>query len=229
MQLHPLSLIGITAALALVPVAFGAVTSYLKMSIVLSLVKNALGTQSVPGPLIVSALSAALTCSIMAPIFSESARAAEDLLPAIAAAPSGPTVAGPGAFEGVLAPFRKFLETHSGSRELRLLEEIAHRVPTPATESSQHVRAKPALIDEKSLRILIPAFMLTELREAFSMGFILLLPFLVIDLVVANILTGLGMYMMSPITISLPLKLILFVSSDAWLWITRGLVDSYVR
>ncbi len=217
MDLHPFWLIGATGLLAMIPVFLGVATTYLKMSIVLNLVKNALGTQQVPGPLIVSAVSLALTYYVMSPICAEMISRYEAIH--VSVKKQSFSAEALQRFLPVAEPLVEFLKKHSGPREIQALREFR-----------QNHKEHQGISEEgpiASLTIIIPAFMLTELREAFMMGFVVLLPFLVIDLIVANLLTGLGMYMMSPVTISLPLKLILFVASDAWLFIARGLLQSY--
>ena len=121
-------------------------------------------------------------------------------------------------------PWLKFMADHTGSREIRSLTQL-NAEPKSGDEIPQEI-LRTEVINHP--RILIPAFMLTELKQAFAMGFVLLLPFLVIDLIVANVLAGLGMFMVSPSMISLPLKLLLFVVSDGWILLSRGLILSYV-
>jgi type III secretion protein R len=122
----------------------------------------------------------------------------------------------------VFVPWREFLEKHSGPRELAALLDLDQGGGAKVISSSESMRSQ-----QPPLRVVLPAFVISELKEAFTMGFLVLLPFLLIDLIVANILAGLGMFMMSPAMISLPIKILLFVMSDAWLVIIRGLVLSY--
>ncbi|MCB0335660.1 MAG: EscR/YscR/HrcR family type III secretion system export apparatus protein, partial [Bdellovibrionales bacterium] len=121
--------------------------------------------------------------------------------------------------KGVFEPFAEFMRFHSGKRELETLQRLA---PSLERELSQDSSDEPT-----ALHIALPAFVLTELKEAFAMGFVLLLPFLAIDLIVANILVGLGMFMVSPVMVALPLKLLLFIMADGWLLLTQGLIRSY--
>lgn len=209
-QVHPYWLLAATFLMALVPVALGACTSYLKISIVLGMLRNALGTQQAPGGLIVMTLSLALSLSIMAPVLEESLAAADALRASDLAQPPRQEALKAAAALG--APWRRFMLLHAGSRELQMLASL---------------NALPGAGDDPPLSVLLPAFAISELKEAFAMGFVLLLPFLVIDLVVANVLAGLGMYMMSPVMISLPLKLLLFVVADGWLLLCRALLLSY--
>lgn len=213
---HPLFLIGVASLAALLPVLMGAVTSYVKVSVVIGMVRSALGTQNVPGPLVVTALSIALTWFIMAPVAKLSFERVSSV--ELRSIQKDPTIEKLSLLAPAVEPWREFLFTHSGKRELRA---IAHLVPGSTPGEGE---PSPGSVE---LRVLITSFLLTELRQAFSMAFVVLLPFLVIDMVVANVLVGMGMFMVSPVMISLPLKLILFVMSDAWLLLVQGLIRSY--
>ena len=219
--LHPFWLIIGTAIVALIPVLMGLVTSYVKVSIVLSMIRNALGTQQVPGTLVIMALSLALTLLIMGPVFDQTLERAK-AIDFGKLATSAPSVEGLRQFAQVADPWRDFLLRHSSQREITvfrgLAAEAAGKAPSDGVISQSETPA---------LRVLVPAFVLTELKEAFAMGFVVLLPFLVIDLIIANVLAGMGMMMMSPVLISLPVKLIVFVLTDGWLLIVRGLIHSY--
>lgn len=204
--LNPFWLVILAGAISLVPIVLSLGTSMLKISIVLSLIKQSLGTQSVPGPMVTMSLSLVLTWLVMGSTFSACYEALpSDYLTVVQRAPTKENIARIGA---AVAPWKMFLEKHSGPREVVVLD---------------------AINPERGLGFgeLILAFMLTELREAFTLGFVLLIPFLVIDLIVSQILVGIGLTMLSPTLISLPLKLLLFVASDAWIVISRGLIQSY--
>jgi type III secretion protein R len=220
-NLNPFWLIFATSCLALLPIAISLVTSYVKVSVVLSMVRNALGTQQVPGTLVIMALSLALTCFIMGPVLEQSWERAKqiDFEKITNSTPSIQRLQGIGE---VFVPWREFLEKHSGPRELAALLALDQGGGAKVISSSESMRSQ-----QPPLRVVLPAFVISELKEAFTMGFLVLLPFLLIDLIVANILAGLGMFMMSPAMISLPIKILLFVMSDAWLVIIRGLVLSY--
>lgn len=220
-NLNPFWLIFTTSCLALLPIAIGLVTSYVKVSVVLSMVRNALGTQQVPGTLVIMALSLALTCFIMGPVLERSWESAKgiDFEKIINSTPSAQRLQG---LSEVFAPWREFLERHSGQRELAALLTLDQGGRSKVINTAESVHSS-----QPPLRVVLPAFVITELKEAFTMGFLVLLPFLLVDLIVANILAGLGMFMMSPAMISLPIKILLFVLSDAWLVIIRGLVLSY--
>jgi flagellar biosynthesis protein FliP len=119
----------------------------------------------------------------------------------------------------LLTPWREFLLTHSGERELRVFSELAGAEPIPegAQLDRSHVRTPTALA----------AFVVSEIKKGFTLGFFLLIPFFVIDLVVGNLLVAMGLTMMSPVIVSLPIKLLLFVSSDGWLLLAQSLIKAY--
>lgn len=223
-QMHPWWFLVASAAIALIPIIIGVMTSYLKVSIALGLLRNGFGAQQVPSGLVVMVLSLAITCVVMEPVLSEVYREAQKItIPSTQRAPAAALLA---ELDPVMVPWRKFLSRHAGVRETEALLSIRNEqqqsVPvSPGETTEMEEEGEPAM------HILVLSFVLTELKEGLAVGFVLLLPFLAIDLVVANILAGLGMYMVSPMMISLPLKLLLFVMSDGWLIITRGLIYSY--
>lgn len=219
--MNPFWMVFAGAAIALLPIALSLITSYVKVSVVLTMVRNALGTQQVPGTLVIMALSLALTGFIMGPVVEQSLQKARGLnLGAVMK--EHPTLEMLSSAASVFEPWRHFLQRHAGARELSALQ---------ALDVERADGVEPAVVStpqaDPAIRVLLPAFVLSELKEAFMMGFLVLLPFLVIDLIVANILAGMGMFMMSPTMISLPIKLLVFVLSDAWIIIIRGLALSY--
>lgn len=209
-SINPIWLLMCAVFLALVPLLIGLVTSYIKISIVLGLFRSGLGAQQVPSGLVVMALSFAMTLFVMAPTLEETRRIGETVDFARLAA--NPKLENLKPLEVLLEPWTSFVSEHAGAAEVAAFTGLA---------------APKSKLEGRSLRVLIPAFILSELKEAFAMGFVLLLPFLVVDLIVANILVGMGMYMVSPVMISLPLKLILFVLCDGWMLLTKGLIASY--
>ena len=190
----------------LLPLMIAALTSFTKVNIVIGMLKNGIGVQHAPGALIEMAISLGISAFIMLPVFEECFHRFEK-----AGITLGNSLPKSDVLENISEPWRIFLERHSGVREVRELTVLAKE------DSAQ----------PPSYRVLLTAFTLTELKQAFSMGFTLLLPFLAIDLIVSNLLAGLGMFMMNPLTISLPLKLILFVVTDGWLLLTKSLILSY--
>jgi type III secretion protein R len=209
------------ALLALVPFAFMAATSFVKLQFVFSILRNALGTGDVPSGMIVTALAGILTLYVMAPVGAEAAEACAEPSARIAwAAP----LEGESA-EAVLAcvqlgkePLRRFLARNAGERETALFLDLA-REARPADQRDA--------VTQSDLLVVLPAFLITELKEAFQVAFLVFLPFLVIDLVVSNILVALGMSMLVPATIALPFKLLLFVLVDGWYVLSQALVAGY--
>lgn len=221
MSTHPYWLIIASLGAALFPIAIGLTTSYLKVSIVLGMLRSALGTQQTPSGLVVMALSAALTLYIMAPVLEETFLAINEAgIGKPGSFEKMPTEKDLGCLKDVTRPWRRFMESHAGDRELRVFRSLRK-------EGERKESNEPPKGEQDPITVLVPAFVVSELKEAFAMGFIVLLPFVVIDIVVANLLVGLGMYMVSPIVISLPLKLLLFTLSDAWILLTKGLIQSY--
>lgn len=208
-----LAIIFSVAALGLVPVAIVTVTAFLKVSVVMFLVRNALGTQQTPPNIVLYSIALILTVYVSAPLASE-----------MYSRLSSPSI-----------DFRTASGMQAAAEELRQpLHDYLARFTNPserqfflsATASvwSEQTRASASSDD---LMILVPSFMLSELKGAFEIGFLLYLPFLVIDLVVSNILMAMGMQMVQPTSISVPFKLLLFVSIDGWSRLVHGLILSY--
>jgi type III secretion protein R len=240
----------LVAAMALVPVIALMLTSFVKISVVLSLLRNAIGAPDVPSGLIVVGMSLILSLFVMAPVAIEMARAAQPAPPGRATAspvPAGPpppaaspSAPAPGAppaapldLEGAvralvpapyqpqlaaatraLVPLRGFLAQHASARDRDSFTALASRM-------GRAVRG-----DE--IWVLAPAFLTTELREAFAIAVLIFVPFLVIDLVVGLGLAALGLSATSPQAIALPLKLLLVVAVDGWRLLIDGLLRGYV-
>jgi type III secretion protein R len=267
---NPVVMVIVLGILALAPFIIVMLTSFVKISVVLSILRNALGTQQVPPNQIITGLAFVLTIFIMVPvarqmyddagvantkdIFSEAS--IKSLFDAAKKAKE---------------PLRRFLSQHSHVKDRELFMELAVRLErnalankraaaqppvaqtttpaagqgtaapaSPATSPSAPVAAAPAASppagnadkiegpDKEDFQVLIPAFVTSQLKEAFEVGFLLFVPFIVVDMVVANILLAMGMQMLSPSVISLPFKILLFVVVDGWFLIVRGLVLSYM-
>jgi type III secretion protein R len=213
-QFDPVVLAFTLALLALVPMAVVISTTFLKLAIVMSLLRNALGIQQIPPNIALYSLALILTLYIMAPVgdrmleaFRAEPKATQNLESLIGAVRKG------------AEPLRGFLLKNSKGEQRDFFVRTSKRLWTE--EMSSNVRQDDFLV-------LIPAFVVTELTSAFQIGFLLYLPFVVIDLVISNILLAMGMMMVSPVTISLPLKLFLFVLVDGWTRLIQGLVLSYV-
>lgn len=210
----PIALSITLALLALIPTVAIVCTSFLKISIVLSLVRNALGVQQVPPTIALYGLALILTAYIMTPVV----RNIQDEVMAVA----GPGQTVSSTVSAVMKgsePLREFIYKHSAPNQRTFFIDTAKDLWGEKLAAGLH---------EKDFMVLIPAFMVTELTEAFEIGFLLFLPFVVIDLIVSNILLAMGMMMVSPVMISMPLKLFLFVMADGWTKLIRGLVQTYV-
>lgn len=211
------SLIILSAIIAVIPFLVVAATSFAKISIVLFLVRNALGIQQTPPGVLINTVAIVLTMFIMAPVLRE--------IYAILTDPSQSyeTIADlEQVFELATAPLKAFLQMHSRPEATEFFVETTTRLWT-TNGGGVAMTASP-----DDLTILLPAFLVSELTRAFEIGFLLYLPFLVIDFVVSVIIVAMGMSMLSPTVISTPLKLLLFVFIDGWSRLLQGLVLSYV-
>ena len=232
-QTDPFSLIVLMVGLSLLPFVAMVATSYLKIVVVMSLIRNALGIQSIPPNMVVNALAMILTFYIMAPMMGESweiAKAEQARVAAVRstsaeqpAAAMQPSVSlfDTAALEKAAEPFREFLSRHTSDRERAFFVRTAERLWAKDPDV-------PATVDPDSFYILIPSFCVSELTKAFQIGFLVYLPFIAIDIIVSNILLAMGMMMVSPVTISLPFKLLLFVMVNGWTLLIQGLVRGYV-
>ncbi len=200
-------LVAMLTVLSLAPSILVMVTSFTRIVIVLSLLRSALGTQSAPPNIVMIALALFLTGFIMQPAFEQ---AYDTGIRPMIEGQMEPREAG----VQIAQPFREFMLKQVREKDLRLFLDLAN---APQPETPQEV----------SLRILVPAFMISELRRAFEIGFLLFIPFLIIDLVVASILMSMGMMMLPPVLVSLPFKLIFFVLVDGWNLLAGSLVQSF--
>ncbi len=201
-------LTALITVLSLAPSLLVMMTAFTRIVIVLSLLRSAIGTQGAPPNMVLIGLSLFLTYFVMQPVLDQAW--VQGLQPM--------TEGKIGDLEGLrlaAAPFHGFLAKSVRPDDLRLFLDLAH-LPEVANA------------DEASWRALMPAFLVGELRRAFEMGFLLYLPFLVIDMVVASVLMGLGMMMLPPNVVSLPFKLIFFVLVDGWRLVAGSLVKSFV-
>lgn len=217
----PLILMLALGALGLAPFVLLMVTSFVKISVVLSIVRSALGTQQIPPTQVITGLAVILTVYIMAPVGQAMFQAAD--------------MGGVTQSEGLLdaKTVDKLIQAANRAKEpLRdfLLKKITTKDRTLFYSLALKLRKVEdrASVGERDFLVLVPSFVVSELKEAFQIGFLLFVPFLVIDMVVANILLALGMQMLSPTTISMPFKLLLFVLVDGWYLIAKGLVIGYL-
>jgi type III secretion protein R len=213
---RPIVLVVALAIVSLLPFAFMTVTAFVKIATVLQIVRSAIGAQSVPSNSVIMALAAALTLIAMAPVGDRIVARAAPLF-AGKEAPDTVAMVEKGV-DAVREPMRDFLKNNASESERTRFLDVA-RSSRPMSER--------ASVGADDLTVLVPAFVVTELTEAFAIGFLVFLPFLVIDLVVSNVLLALGMQMMSPTQVSLPFKLLLFVAIDGWGLLAKSLVAGY--
>lgn len=193
--------------LAVIPALIVSTTSFLRIVVVLAMVRHAFGMPQTPPNVVLTSLALFMTMFLMNPALDQINRdALQPYLDGRAGAEQS--------MEKAAAPLKQFMLAHTHERDIAMVYSVA-RTPLPD---------RP---DEISLFKLIPAFMLNELRVAFTIGFVVLLPFLLIDLVVSSILLSLGMMMVPPATISLPIKILMFVLIDGWSLVMQGLLGSF--
>jgi len=217
----PASALIVVILIALAPFVAVMITSFTKIVVTLSLLRNALGLQQTPPNIVVNGLALILTLYVMYPVGVRMQDALQTSAPAAAAAaptPNGDVGRMMGYFNRAKEPLRDFLIRHASVRERAFFLQTARRVLPPD---------RAAALTERDFIVIIPAFTVSELTTAFQIGFLIFLPFLIIDLVVSNILLAMGMMMLSPTTVSLPFKLLLFVLIDGWTKLAHGLVLSY--
>ena len=201
------SIILLTTILGVAPAVLLMCTAFTKIVVVLSLVRSAIGTQSVPPNQVLVGLALFLALFVMGPTFD--AMQKEGVGPYLA----GTKTSGQAFTDGV-KPLRSFMLAHTRPEEIALMTKAASAPP-------------PKAPDDVDLRTLVPAFVLSELRAAFIIGFVVFVPFLVVDIVVSAVLMSLGMVMLPPSLISLPFKLLLFVLVDGWSLVVTTLLGSY--
>ena len=193
--------------ISLLPFLLISITSFLRIIVVLSMIRSAIGTAQVPPNSVLIGLGLFMTIYTMAPTF--------DVVNKTAIIPYNKgQITQMKAFEVGMKPFQQFMLRQTRPRDLALFVQFSKI-------------AQPKSINDIPVYVLIPAFMISELKTAFQIGFLLFIPFVIIDLVVSNILLSLDMFMLSPVMVSLPFKILLFVLSDGWNLITKGLLMSF--
>lgn len=201
-------LIGIITILSLAPSILVMVTSFTRIVVVLSLLRTAIGLQTAPPNSVMISLALFLTAFVMAPTLQASYDQG-----------IAPLVAGDlqieEALPEVIAPLHEFMRAHVRDKDVQLFLDLTD-APIPENP------------EDLDITVLVPAFMISELRRAFEIGFLLFVPFIVIDMVVASVLMSMGMMMLPPIVISLPFKLIFFVLVDGWNLVAGSLIRSYI-
>ena len=211
----PLLLIVGMALLGLVPFLAVMATTFVKLSVVMLLLRNAMGIQQIPPNMTLHGLGLILSIYIMAPIGIQAYQIVEQKNLDLETLDSRTLF---DTLSEAAEPYRQFLDKHALDHEQAFFVKTAHQL---------WPKDYAATVTPDHLLVLIPAFTVSELTSAFQVGFLLYLPFIVIDLVISNILLAMGMMMVSPMTISLPFKLLLFVLLDGWTRLIHGLVLTY--
>jgi type III secretion protein R len=213
---RPIVLVVALALVSLLPFIFMSVTAFVKISTVLQIVRSAIGAQNIPSNTVVMAFAAALTVLAMMPVGEKIIARATPLIEGNKTQDTVTLVKG--GIDAVVEPMREFLKHNASEHERDRFLQVA-RDARPAADKDK--------VGADDLSVLVPAFVTTELTEAFAIGFLIYLPFLVVDLVIANVLLALGMQMLSPTQVSLPFKLLLFVAIDGWGLLAQALVSGY--
>ena len=202
-----IQLVALLTVISLAPSILVMMTSFTRIVVVLSLLRTALGTASAPPNAVIVSLALFLTAFVMGPALQQAYDAG--MRPLI-----NNEITVEQAFERSSEPLRAFMLKNVREKDLQLFSNLSSE-------------ARPEKPQDLALRILVPAFMISELRRAFEIGFLLFLPFLIIDLVIASVLMSMGMMMLPPVVVSLPFKLIFFVLVDGWSLVAGSLVQSY--
>ena len=202
-----LQLVALLTVLSLAPSILVMVTAFTRIVVVLSLLRSAIGTQTAPPNGVIVGLALFLTAFVMAPTLRETYRLGIEPLLSGQLQPAQ-------AFDRGVGPLRTFMMRQVREKDLALFIDLSRET-------------RPERPEDVGLHILVPAFMISELRRAFEIGFLLFVPFLIIDLVVASILMSVGMMMLPPVTVALPFKLIFFVLVDGWSLVAGSLVQSF--
>jgi type III secretion protein R len=212
-QFSPSSALLTIVLLALAPYVVVMVTSFTKIVVVLSLLRNALGLQQVPPNVVLNGLALVLSVYVMYPVGQQMSQRIGGM-PDLTSNTESMIAAADAAKE----PLREFLLKHAQPRERAFFMKTARKSLPPE---------EAAKLSDRDLIVIVPAFTVSELSAAFQIGFLIFLPFLVVDLIVSNILMSMGMSMLSPTQVSLPFKLLLFILIDGWVKLTHGLVLTY--
>ena len=205
-----IQLIVVITVLSVAPGLLIMVTCFTRFVVALSFLRSGLGLQTTPANLILISLALFMTFYVMGPTFDKAWQGGVQPL-------MESKISEQEAYTRISGPFRAFMRTNVRDKDLKLFADLA--------SESLHVRAEDPEID---LRVLIPAFMISELRRGFEIGFLIVLPFLVIDMIVATLTMSMGMMMLPPTVISLPFKVLFFVLIDGWNLLIGGLIRSFV-
>jgi flagellar biosynthesis protein FliP len=204
-----MQIIGLITVLSIAPSILVMMTSFVRIVVVLSLLRTAVGTQTSPPNSVIVSLSLFLTFFVMAPTFNDAYSAGIKPL-------MNNQITTMEAFDRAAVPMKKFMLGHVRKADLKLFVDLSGD-------------KNPATPDQIKISTLAPAFMISELKRAFEIGFLIFIPFLIIDMAVASILMSMGMMMLPPVTISIPFKLIFFVLVDGWRLVCGSLIESYLH
>ena len=211
---NQVQMMGLLALMAVIPFAIMMLTSFSKIVVVLSIVRSALGTQQAPPTMVLTGLAAVLSATVMTPTFEKMWAQGRSSWS------EGPDAVSMVSSVGVvLQPLRDFLVKHGSAEERARFVDMARELRGGDDDA--------APVSEADMTVVVPAFVITELKEAFIIGFLVFLPFLVLDMLIANVLLALGMQTLSPSQVSLPFKILLFVAVDGWALLSRGLILGY--
>ena len=209
-----IQLLALTTVLSVAPGLLVVATSFTRFVIVFAILRSALGLNQTPPNIVLTSMAMFMTFFVMQPVFQDSwEQGVEPLMEnSITEAQAMPRVA---------APFKEFMFVNTRPKDTQLFMDIAAEADGVAPEPA------PDTVEEVGWRALVPAFMISELRRAFTIGFLIFLPFLAIDLIVASILMSAGMMMLPPVLISLPFKIVFFVLIDGWYMLAGSMIASY--
>jgi flagellar biosynthetic protein FliP len=196
-------------------------TSFTRFVIVFSMLRSALGLNQTPPNIVLSSMALFMTFFVMQPVFEDAWEGGVQPL-------MNNTITEEQALIRIGAPFKAFMYANTREKDLALFRNIAARSDRGSTEAPAAAAPAPASLADVGWRELVPAFVISELRRAFSIGFLIYLPFVAIDLIVASILMSAGMMMLPPVLISLPFKVIFFVLIDGWYMLAGSLMESYM-
>ncbi len=218
-----LQLLALMTVLSIAPGLLVVMTSFTRFVIVFSMLRSALGLNQTPPNMVLSSMALFMTFFVMQPVFEDAwEMGLEPLL--------DNAITEEQAFARIGAPFKTFMFANTRPKDLALFEDLAQRSDAASGLDSAPAAdpEPPATAAEASWRSLVPAFLISELRRAFSIGFLIYLPFIAIDLIVASVLMSAGMMMLPPVLISLPFKVIFFVLIDGWYMLAGSLMESYL-
>ncbi len=215
MTSDPIAIIILLAIMSLMPIIFILTTSFIKIAMVCILTRESLGVQQIPPNIVIYSLSLILSFYVMGPVYNASFLAIQDDLKSGKPLTYNVIIDD---FQKSSEPIKQFLIKHSERNERIFFYQSLNKFWSKDMMNG---------VNQDNFIVLIPAFMVSELTKAFKIGFLIYLPSVIIDIIVSNILMAMGMMMMSPVTISLPIKLLLFIAIDGWSRLLHVLISSY--